>query len=153
MSTKPVALFQIDSITTLKPETDTSLLLMNKLLCEGYKVFFYYVEDLIYLDGRIFALCTNFSGEQNEGKKVKIDIDAEAQFLFIRQDPPFDMKYLTPLYLLSRLKKCKVLNNPNSILMCPEKLFVLNFSDLMPKTMITSNIDEITQFWHANGDI
>ena len=147
-------LFQIDKIETLKPATDTSLMMMKRFLREGFDVRFYYISDLFFSEDRVFANCFMFNGSQSDdGVKTKIDIDSDCHLLFIRQDPPFDMSYTTPLYLLSMLKKCNVINDPRSILLCPEKLFVLNFKDFIPKTLISASLDEITLFWKKNGNI
>ena len=69
------------------------------------------------------------------------------EFILIRQDPPFNMQYITATYLLERLPKfCMILNRPNSIRDCPEKLFVMDFFNLMPPTLISKKKDNVIKF-------
>ncbi len=145
--------FQINKIETLNQTTDTSLSIMQECLKRGYYVVFYYPENLNFKDGKVYALGFKFDGTQTEkGEKTHILLD-DYDVVFLRQDPPFDMAYITTTYLLEKLKKAKVLNNPASVRNCPEKLFVLDFLHFMPKTLITSDESEIRTFWQENGEI
>jgi glutathione synthase len=144
--------FQIDKIASLKPKTDTSLLIMNECYARGFDVWFYYPESLTYENGNIFAKGFVFDGEQEEGSIEKCNLE-DFNYVFLRQDPPYNMNYLTTTYLLSKLKKAKVLNNPASVRNCPEKLFVLDFAEFMPETIITNSESEIRDFWHKHEEI
>jgi glutathione synthase len=144
--------FQIDKIKSLKPKTDTSLLVMNECYARGFDVWFYYPENLSYQSGEVLAKGFIYEGEQEEGEIETKNLE-EFNFVFLRQDPPFDMNYLTTTYLLERLKKAKVLNNPKSVRDCPEKLFVLNFHKFMPETIITTSENEVREFWQKHKEI
>lgn len=145
--------FQINKITTLSPKTDSGLLIMNAAFARGFDVYFYYPEDLFYKEQKVMASGFIFEGEQAEqDKKQTLDLE-EFDYIFIRQDPPYDMNYLTTTYLLEKLKNPKVLNNPNAIRSCPEKLFVLDFAHFMPKTIITNNEDDIRKLLNECGQI
>jgi len=100
--------FQINKIETLKPTTDTSLLIMQECLKRGFDVVFYYPESLSFKNGEVFAYSFKFDGTQTEkGEQTHILLD-DCNFVFLRQDPPFDMAYLTSTYVLEKLKKAKV---------------------------------------------
>jgi glutathione synthase len=145
--------FQIDKISGLKPKTDTSLLIMKAALKRGFDVWFYYPANLTYKNGEIFAQGFTFDGTQNEpSESTLLNLD-DFNFIFLRQDPPFDMNYLTTTYLLEKLKKAKVLNNPTSVRNCPEKLFVLEFAKFMPETLISNSEPEIREFWKKHKEI
>ena len=145
--------FQINKIEQLKEKSDSSLLIMKECLKRGFEVWFYYPEELTYQEEQIFTKGFLFNGKKEENStysQIKLD---DFNFIFVRQDPPFDMNYITATYLLEKLKKAKVLNNPASIRNCPEKLFVLDFAKYMPKTIITNSKEQIQAFWQEQGEI
>lgn len=145
--------FQINKINSLNLSTDSSWIIMTECYNRGFEVWFYYPESLSYLEGEITSLGFAFDGTNKEvGEFRKIELNT-FDFVFVRQDPPFDMPYITSTYLLEKLTKPKVLNSPASIRNCPEKLFVLDFANFMPKTIITSNKDEILKFWRRHQEV
>lgn len=145
--------FQIDYIKSLKPKTDSTLIIMKEAVKRGFDVWFYYPNSLSYEEGSVRAKIFKFNGAQQEdGLPIKVDLDS-FNFIFLRQDPPFNMNYITTTYLLEKLKKAKVLNNPTSVRNAPEKIFVLDFAQFMPKTIISSNFEEIKEFWNQNDEI
>lgn len=144
--------FQIDKINTLKPKTDTSLIIMNEAFKRGFEVWFFYPNDLIYQNQEVKAFGYQFTGKQEEEGRALLELDS-FNYVFIRQDPPYNMNYLTTTYLLEKLKKAKVLNNPKSIRDCPEKLFVLEFAKFMPETLITGDEALIREFWKKHEEI
>lgn len=145
--------FQIDKISTLKTKTDSTLIIMKEALKRKFDIWFYHPSDLMYENGSIYAFCFKFDGTLTEPtEKVKLDLET-FNFIFLRQDPPFDMNYLTTTYLLEKLKKAKVLNNPKSVRDAPEKLFVLNFAKFMPETIITGDETLIREFWKKHKQI
>ena len=145
--------FQINKIEILKEKTDSSLLIMQECLKRGFEVWFYYPESLTFEIENIYAKGFLFNGKKMEsGAETKLKLD-DFNFVFVRQDPPFDINYITTTYLLEKLKKAKVLNNPASIRNCPEKLFVLDFAKYMPETIITSSNEEIQSFWQKHQEI
>lgn len=106
------------------------------------------------MNGEIVSRAWKFSGTQTEDKTpALINLDEVADFVFLRQDPPFNISYITTTYLLERLQRAKVLNNPKYVRDCPEKLFVLDFAEYMPETIITTSESDIREFWKKHGEI
>ena len=144
---------QMDSLDKINKKTDSTLALIEEANKRGYAIFIYTVENL-YLDNNKLKAKAHkvLSIDINKENYLKIDTKGKISlntfdFILIRQDPPFDMQYITSTYLLEKLpSSCKVLNNPSSIRNCPEKLFVLDFYHLMPPTLISKNIDTISNF-------
>lgn len=145
--------FQIDKISGLKPKTDSTLIIMKESLKRGFETFFYYPESLTYREEKIYAQGFKFDGTQTEPKLSETLMLDDCNFIFLRQDPPFNMNYLTTTYLLQKLKHAKVLNNPASVRDCPEKLFVLDFAKFMPETLISNSEAEIREFWKKHKEI
>lgn len=144
--------FQIDPIQGLKAKTDTSLLIMQGAIRRGFDVWFYYPYTLFYKENKVYAKGYKFNGKQEEGNIELLNLDT-FDFLFLRQDPPFDMQYITTTYLLEKLQKCKVLNNPASVRNSPEKLFVLNFPEFIPPTIISNDEKYIREFWRQQKEV
>jgi glutathione synthase len=134
--------FQMDSLDTLKFASDSTW----QLMIEGSKrgiIYHFTPKDLIWLNDRVMAYLSQV--HINNDLTFKLDnanlIDlTEMDILFIRQDPPYDMKYLTGTYLLEKIsKQVLMINNPTAIRNFPEKLSVLDYPSLTPKTLITYN--------------
>ena len=118
-----------------------------------FSVFIYTVESLYFENNKLKAAATQVQNINIKREKfLKLDksciIDLNSfEFILIRQDPPFNMQYITATYLLEKLpKSCMVLNRPSSIRDCPEKLFVLDFYNLMPPTLISKHKNNIIKF-------
>ncbi len=157
---KIVAL-QIDPLVTLKPESDTSIALGLEAQKLGYRIFCYQPENLSLLQGSVYAH-GSYVELHNDNKNfytilsnAKLEL-AEAEFVLMRQDPPFNMSYITATYLLEMLdgiNGCRVLNNPREVRNNPEKLIPFQFPQFMPRTVITKSFDEIHDFWKEMSDI
>lgn len=146
--------FQIDPISTLNSKTDSTLLIMNGALKRGFEVWFYYPASMLYKDNALYAYGFKFDGSQKEDHNSKsILLLEDFDFIFLRQDPPFNMNYLTTLYLLEKLKNPTILNDPRSVRDFPEKLFVLDFPEFTPPTLISNNEEEIRDFWKKHQEI
>lgn len=141
-------LFIIDPILGLKKDKDTSLLLMKISMEIGHQVFFCSQNDISLKNnipyGKIKE-AKKFDSEYPELIERQIKLD-QLDGIFIRKDPPFNKDYLFLTISLSLLKKPKIINCPESLQLHNEKLSILNFPKLIPKTLVSSNLKEITQF-------
>lgn len=156
-------IFQMDYLKDLNFSGDTTYMLMQEAFRRGHRVYFYHPKTLSWTQDTVFAnVCevTNILDyhkvKENEYpiiSKQSIIMNLENfDVLFIRQDPPFDMAYITSTFLLEKIMdKVLILNNPISIRNCPEKLLVTNFSHLMPKTIITSSKEAILNFLEVHN--
>lgn len=140
--------FQIDPINTLNFSTDTSWQLMIEASKHG-QVFYYTPSNLFWLNGELLANIqeVNIKNNQYQLSTPSKNNLLEMDIIFIRQDPPYDMNYLTSTYLLEKISdQVLVVNDPKAIRDFPEKLSVLDYPDLLPPTLITSNFLEAKAF-------
>ena len=143
---------QGDPIHKINQKTDTTLLLALEAQRRNYKIYYYETKDLTFLNNTVYALCNEV--EFNEDKKnfylvkdSKLLNLSKTSFILMRQNPPFNMDYITATFLLEKiLNKTHVINNPHSVRNMPEKLYSTEFLKLMPPTIFTKNIDEIVKF-------
>ncbi len=144
---------QMDPHELLDKHADSTFALIEAAIEKSYKVYIYTVDDLTLENNDLKAFCKevkdidinkiDFIKLSEKKRKTLKSFDV----ILIRQDPPFNMKYLTATYLLEKVPgKTIVLNNPSSIRNSPEKLLVTNFYDLMPPTIISRNEIEIQNF-------
>ena len=160
MSINKIAI-QMDSIENIDFNFDTSFLLGFEAQQRGYDVFYYKPEDLEYNNNQIQALGHFIKFFDNQeyyfeylSEKKEIINLAEIDVVLIRQDPPFDMNYISSTYLLEQLDASTVvLNQPSSIRNCSEKIYPLQFKEFMPPTIITQNIETIKNFLKDQKDI
>lgn len=161
----------MDPLETIKLEFDSSFALGLEAQNRGFKIFHYLPKDLSYhgdkmVDGKRVANLTArgqfVTLQQKKGDHFKITAQVAAQpmdecaVVWLRQDPPFDMNYITNCHLLELLMDTSntlVVNNPRSVRSSPEKLATLYFANLMPKTIISGNLDELQDFHQAVGDM
>jgi len=144
---------QMDKLTKINKDTDSTLALMQEATKRKFSVFIYNVDNLYFENNELKAIANKvLSINIQKEKFLTLDtpyvINLKSfEFVLIRQDPPFNMQYITATYLLERLPKtCMVLNKPNSIRDCPEKLFVMDFFNLMPPTLISRQKSNIIKF-------
>ncbi len=152
--------FQMDPLDNIDPRLDTSFRLAEEAELRGYSVFHYLPNNLTFSKTRIIANghFVKLNRKQNPSftilKNKTIDIGHDLDILWIRQDPPFNMNYLSSTYLLDFVgKETLIVNNPFWVRNFPEKLLVLNYPQLMPATIITSRIEVIQEFREKYGDI
>ncbi|MEN3971622.1 glutathione synthase [Sphingomicrobium sp. XHP0235] len=157
--TRTVA-FQMDPLETVKIEGDSSFALMLEAQARGYALYEYQPGHLSYLDGRVRADARPVTVRREKGDHFQagerrlIDLGADTDVVWVRQDPPFDIAYITACHLLERAQgQTMVVNDPEAIRGAPEKLFVLDFADLMPPTLITRSEAEIREFLREHGEI
>ena len=144
---------QMDDPYQLDKKSDSTFAIIEEAMKRNFEVFIYTVNNLSLIDNKPKATGNNI---------LKIDIKKEKyitldrkrnillekfDFILVRQDPPFNMNYITATHLLEKIKSVtKILNNPASIRNCPEKLFVMDFYHLMPPTTITKNNSDLEFF-------
>lgn len=150
---------QMDPIETINPEADSTFVLGLESQRRGHRLWHYLPRDLAYWDGRLFAVARPLELRQNGadyaslGEPTRLDLGT-VDVILMRQDPPFNMAYITATHLLEQLTdRVLVVNDPASVRNAPEKLFVTQFPDLMPPTLITSNKAEIIAFREEHRDI
>lgn len=151
--------FQMDPITGVDINADSSFRLAEEAQARGHTLFYYAPDHLAYEEGRITArghwmTVQRVAGQPAVlGERVHVDL-SEMDVIWLRQDPPFDMHYITTTHLLDRLKDdVLVVNDPFWVRNSPEKLLVLNFPDLTPPTAIARDLETIRAFKARHGDI
>jgi glutathione synthase len=143
---------QMDPLESINIKTDSTYILALEAQKRGYRLFHYLPENLIYVNGRVSALGNVFKLFSNKktffkkSKTQKIFLD-DYDVVLVRQDPPFNMSYITATYLLEMVsEKTLILNDPKSIRDNPEKLSMFNFKNIIPPTLISKNIEQCFNF-------
>jgi glutathione synthase len=155
MTNKIVAI-QGDHPNKLKSRSDTSIFLANEAQKRKYKVFYYEPKNLSIINNKIIAkgFFVKFNYLNKSFFKIikyqKLNL-LKCRFLLIRQDPPFNLNYITTTYILDNIKdKIKIINNPTSIRNISEKLYSSKYQKYMPKTIFTKDLNEIKNFFKIN---
>lgn len=155
-----VVAFQMDPIKHINVAGDSTYRLMVEAQKRGHKLLEYQPRHLSYIDGRVVADARDVivtPGEDSHfkaGHRGLVDLGTETDVVWMRQDPPFDMGYVTATYLLERIQgETLVLNDPRSVRDAPEKLMVLDFARFMPPTIITRSLDQVRAFHAAHDDV
>ena len=158
MTNKIVAI-QGNNPSKLNPVTDTSVFLAHEIQNKNYKIFYYDPKDLSIINSKVIAAgCFIQFNYKNKKffkilKKQKLDL-TKCKFILIRQDPPFNLEYISATYILDTIKdKVQILNNPTSIRNVSEKLYSVKFQKYMPNTIFTQNIDEIKNFFKKHKKV
>ena len=147
-----IVAIQGDPLHLINRKTDTTLLLALEAQRRNYKIYYYQTKNLIFSNNKVFAFCKEV--EFNESKKKfytiknikKLDL-SKARFILMRQNPPFNMDYITATFLLEKISNTtKILNNPTAVRNMPEKLCSMSFTKFMPPTLFTKEIKEIEKF-------
>ena len=153
-------LIQMDPMEGVNVRGDTTYALAHEALSRGHRVSTYGAEALRYEGGRVTAVVRHVRElTETQGSHVAFGEDEErdlgtADVVLIRQDPPFDMTYITACHILETLpERVLVVNDPEEIRGAPEKLFVMDFPDLMPPTLVTSDEAAIRAFRDEHGEI
>ena len=150
---------QMDPIDRIDIQGDSTFALLLEAQRRGHELF-YYMPQHLALDGKhLVARGYTLTVEDKEGDHYKLSdprrVDlAEWDVVLLRQDPPFDMAYITTTHLLERIHpKTLVVNDPAHVRNAPEKVWVLEFQDLMPPTMVTRNLEDVRDFQTIHKDI
>ena len=158
MINKIVAI-QGDHPSKLNPVTDTSIFLANEIQSKRYKIFYYEPKDLSVINSKVVAKGFFIKFDYNKKKKFEIlkkhNLDlTKCKFILIRQDPPFNLEYVSTTYILDIIKKkVKIINDPTSIRNISEKLYSAKYKKFMPDTIFTQNIVEIKKFFKSHKKV
>lgn len=151
--------FQMDPIQSVEIEADSSFRLAEEAQARGHSLFFYTPDQLAYEEGRIKARGHDLHVQRVQGDHAQLGPEREVDLatfdvVWLRQDPPFDMNYITSTHLLDRLADTTlVVNDPFWVRNYPEKLLVLDFPDLTPPTTIARDLQTIKAFKAKHKDI
>ena len=150
---------QANSVDLINIETDTTLQLALEAQKRSYQIYWYETKDLSLIKGKVYAKAKKVIFFENRKKYFKIlkhvNLDlSKANYILIRQNPPFNMDYITStLYLENVPKKVKILNNPISVRNISEKFYSINFLKFMPPTIFTKELKLIKKFYKENNKI
>ena len=143
----------------LNPITDTSIFLANEIQNKNYRIFYYDPKNLSIINSKVFAegFFIKFTYKKKKCfriiKKQKLDL-TKCKFILIRQDPPFNLEYISTTYILDTIKtKVRVVNDPSSIRSISEKLYSAKYQKFMPNTIFTQNINQIKKFFKKNKKV
>ncbi|MBY6057585.1 glutathione synthase [Leisingera daeponensis] len=151
--------FQMDPVMGVNINADSSFRLAEEAQARGHELFYYGPDQLAYQEGRITARGHDMTVQRVEGAPAVLgperEVDlADFDVVWLRQDPPFDMHYITSTHLLDMLKgQALVVNDPFWVRNYPEKLLVLNFPELTPPTTIARDLQTIKAFKEKHGDV
>ena len=150
---------QMDPIGPINIDADSSFRIMEEAQARGHELFYYTPDQLSYREGRVMAHGWPVEVRREKGNHYTLgaeqDIDlADWDVVWLRQDPPFDMGYITTTHLLDMIHPgTLVVNDPFWVRNYPEKLLVLQFPELTPPTMIARDLATLRDFKHRHGDI
>lgn len=151
---------QMDPLETINVAGDSTFALMLKAQERGHKLFHYLAQDLTYSGGRLYAGAHAASVQPVSGNHFRLgdfsilDLGSDVDVVLMRQDPPFDLGYITATHLLERIQgETLVVNDPAAVRNAPEKLWVLDFARFMPPTMITRSLGAARKFLAEHGEI
>ncbi len=158
MINKIVAI-QGNSISSLNAKTDTTIFLANEIQNKKYSIFYYQPKNLSIIDSKVIArgffIKINYNNKKffTIVKKQKLEL-VNCKFILIRQDPPFNLEYISTTYILDKIKKkVKIINDSSSIRNISEKLYAARYQKFMPETIFSQNIIEIKQFFKKNNKV
>ena len=150
----------MDPIATINIKKDTSFAMLLEAQRRGYELHYMEMNDLYLINGEARARTRTLSVEQNYDKwyefKSEQDLPlADLDVILMRKDPPFDTEFIYATYILERAeeKGTLIVNKPQSLRDCNEKLYTAWFSDLTPETLVTRNKAQLKAFWQKHGDI
>ncbi|MEM9796748.1 MAG: glutathione synthase [Pseudomonadota bacterium] len=160
MSHRPLKVaFQMDPIGAIDIDADSSFRLALEAQERGHALTYYTPDALAYVEGRVIARAQSLTVARAQGSHAKLgpmeEMDlADLDVVWLRQDPPFDMSYITTTHLLDRIHpETLVVNDPTWVRGWPEKLMVLDFPDLMPPTAIARSLETLKAFRAKHGDV
>lgn len=151
---------QMDPIETINIAGDSTFAIMLAAQKRGHTLYHYAAGDLSYREGRVTAPAYPVTVQRVEGDhyklgdRVTIDLEEDVDVVLMRQDPPFDLAYITATHLLERVQRSTlVVNDPAAVRNAPEKLFVLDFQQFMPPTLVTRRLEDARAFHAEHGEV
>jgi glutathione synthase len=155
-----VVAVQMDPLEKINISGDSTFALMLAAQARGHRLYHYLAEDLTYQDGRLYAGAHEVSVQPvprdhfRLGEFRILDLGSDVEVVLMRQDPPFDLGYITATHLLERIQgETLVVNDPAAVRNAPEKVWVLDFAQFMPPTMLTRSLGAARHFLAEHGDI
>ena len=143
----------------LDHSTDTTIFLANEIQNKKYRIFYYDPKNLSLINSKVeaddFFIKFNYKNKKKFKilKYQKLELQ-KCRFILIRQDPPFNLEYISTTYILDSIKnKVRIINNPTSIRNVSEKLYSAKYQKYMPKTVFTQNIEEINKFFNKHKNV
>lgn len=151
---------QMDPLETINIAGDSTFAVMLGAQARGHRLYHYSASDLSYREGRVTAPARPVTVQRvhgdhfSFGDRATIDLADDVDVVLMRQDPPFDLAYITATHLLERIQhKTLVVNDPAAVRNAPEKLFVLDFQQFMPPTLVTRRLDDARAFHEEHGEV
>ncbi len=152
---------QMDPLETINIAGDSTFAIMLEAQARGHHLWHYTPDHLHYRHGQVVAEAKPLSALQRlaghhfaAGDAAELDLATDVDVVLMRQDPPFDLAYITATHLLEMIQaQTLVVNDPGHVRNAPEKLFVTQFREFMPPTLITRSRAELEKFRSAHGDV
>src|SRR3954469_24166272 len=151
---------QMDRLETINIAGDSTFALMLSAQERGHKLYHHLADDLTWQDGRLYAGAHEVSVKAVAGDHFRIgefailDLGKDVDVVLMRQDPPFDLGYITATHLLERIQgETLVVNDPAAVRNAPEKVWVLDFARFMPPTMLTRSLGAARKFLERHGEV
>jgi glutathione synthase len=151
---------QMDPMERIAIAGDSTFSIMLAAQARGHRLFHYAPEELSYAGGRLWARAHPVTVQRVEGDHfrfgdaVRLDLGRDVDVVLMRQDPPFDLGYITATHLLERIQnETLVVNDPAAVRNAPEKVWVLDFERFMPPTLVTRSLEEARAFLAEHGEI
>ncbi|HET9640674.1 MAG TPA: glutathione synthase [Allosphingosinicella sp.] len=151
---------QMDPIEGINIEGDSTFAIMLGAQKRGHALYYYRAEDLSYEGGRLWTMARPVTVQPVKGDHftlgdhLLLDLGRDTDVVLMRQDPPFDLGYITATHLLERIQgETLVVNDPASVRNAPEKIWVLDFARYMPPTLLTRSVGAARHFLEQHGEI
>ena len=151
---------QMDPIESVDVRSDTTFMMAMEAQARGHRQWVYDFRTLALEDGRLFCRARPVTLKDSQGdhvafgEPVRLDLAEDVDVILMRQDPPFDMAYVTATYLLETVHpRTLVVNDPSEVRSAPEKLLATRFPGLQPPTLISSDAEALADFHARHGDV
>jgi glutathione synthase len=151
---------QMDPLASINIEGDSTFAIMLGAQARGHRMWHYSPQDLTWWEGRLWTMANPVTVQRTAGahykfgEPEKLDLGRDADVVLMRQDPPFDLGYITATHLLERIQsETLVVNDPASVRNAPEKIWVLDFARFMPPTVVTRSLGVARKFLAEHGEI
>jgi glutathione synthase len=151
---------QMDPLEGINIAGDSTIALMLSAQSRGHQLYHYGADSLSYIGGRLLTRARPVTVQPvagdhfRLGEEQTLDLGRDADVVLMRQDPPFDLGYITATHLLERIQdETLVVNDPAAVRNAPEKVWVLDFAQFMPPTLITRSLEAAREFLREHGEI